>query len=122
MNVSPRERLDADQWVETKISEGKARAREVQADVESMIVRRPLGAVGIAFAVGYLARSLPLPRVAAAAVRLGLSFAPHALLALGAARAWHCLREEQEQGRLGSLPKVGGREASAPGVTVFPGG
>lgn len=119
MNVPRSERIDPDEWVEEKIAKGKARAREYQADVESLIIRRPLGAVGVAFAVGYLAKSLPLPRVAAAAVRLGLSFAPHALLALGAARAWHCLREEQQ---LGALPKLNERETSAPGVTVFPGG
>lgn len=117
MNI--RERIDPDEWVEEKIAQGKARAREYQGNVESLIVRRPLSAVGVAFAVGYLARSLPLPRVVAAAVRLGLSFAPHALLALGAARAWHCLREEE---KLGSLPNLSGRETSAPGVTVFPGG
>jgi hypothetical protein len=119
MSIPQRERIDPDEWVEEKISQGKARAREYRADVKSMIIRRPLGAVGVAFAVGYLARSLPLPRVAAAAVRLGLSFAPHALLALGAARAWHCLREEE---KLGSLPNLAGTESSAPGVTVFPGG
>lgn len=121
MSIPQRERIDPDEWVEEKIARGKARAREVQADVESAIIRRPLGAVGVAFAVGYLARSLPLPRIAAASVRLGLSFAPHALLALGTARAWHCLREERPR-QLGSLPKLSGREASAPGVTVFPGG
>ena len=109
-----------DEWVEEKIVQGKVRAREYRADVESAIIRHPLGAVAIGFGAGYLARNLPIARVVATAVRIGLSFAPHLLLGIGAARAWHCLRSESNG--LGSLPRLSrGTPPGAPGVTVFPG-
>lgn len=120
MSTSPSTNFHPDEWVEEKIVQGKARAREYRADVESSIIRHPLGAVAVAFGAGYLARSLPLGRVAATAVRIGFAFAPNLLLGLGAVRAWQYLREEPRA--LGALPRI--REAKpspTPGVTVFPG-
>lgn len=93
-----------DEWVEEKIIEGKARAQECREELENSIVRHPLGAVALGFGAGYLARSLPLPRVIATTVRIGLAFAPHVLLGLGAVRAWKFLREDAD--RVGPLPKL----------------
>ena len=120
MSTPQRAGFQADEWVEEKIAEGKVRARECRAELESTIVRNPLAAVAIGIGAGYLARSLPLARIAGGLVRVGLSFAPHLLLGIGAARAWHCLKNEGDP--IGALPRLPQRrEASAPGVTVFPG-
>ena len=120
MSSPERASFHPDEWVEEKIVQGKIRAREYRADIESAIIRHPLGAVAIGVGAGYLARSLPIARIAATAVRIGLSFAPHLLLGIGAARAWHCLRNESNG--LGPIPRLSpGNPASAPGVTVFPG-
>ncbi len=70
------------------MNSGKQRLQEARAEVESAVVKHPLGSLAAGFGVGYLARSLPLGRLVGGTLRAVVPFIPHALLAIGAARAW----------------------------------
>lgn len=74
---------------------GKQRFLEARNEIESAVAKNPLRSLAIGFGVGYLSRSLPLGRVISGSLRLVLPFVPHALLAIGAARAWELARKEQ---------------------------
>ncbi|WP_367874257.1 DUF2383 domain-containing protein [Luteolibacter sp. Populi] len=95
MNIPRAKDLHPDQWVEQKVTTGKQRLLEARDEIETAVVQNPLRSLAVGFGVGYLARSLPLGRVVGGAVRLVLPFVPHALLAIGAARAWEIARSER---------------------------
>ena len=88
--------LHPDQWVEQKVTTGKQRLLEARDEIETAVIQNPLRSLAIGFGVGYLARSLPLGRAVGGAVRMVLPFVPHALLAIGAARAWEMARNGRE--------------------------
>lgn len=77
------------------MSTGKQRFLEARNEIETAVVKNPLRSLAIGFGVGYLSRSLPLGRIVGGSLRLVLPFVPHALLAIGAARAWELARKEQ---------------------------
>jgi demethoxyubiquinone hydroxylase (CLK1/Coq7/Cat5 family) len=89
--------LHPDHWVEKQVATGKARLNDCRAELETVIVRKPIEAVAIAAAAGYLIRSLPLARVVSSSIRLTLPFVPHLLLAIGAARAWEFLQADPDR-------------------------
>ncbi len=95
MSNIPRPAFQPDEWVEEKVTHARQKARECQAGLESSITRHPLESVALAFGAGYLARSLPLAGTVSATLRAGLTFLPHVLLGLGAARAWQFLADSR---------------------------
>jgi demethoxyubiquinone hydroxylase (CLK1/Coq7/Cat5 family) len=101
--------LHPDVWVEEKVVSGKQRLLETRDEIESAVVRHPLRSVAIGFGIGYIARSLPLARAVGGVVRLVVPFIPHALLAVGAARAWEIMRSDRERERAsgGAMPFSG---------------
>ncbi len=95
MNIPRSNNLHPDQWVEQKLNTGKQRMLEARDEIEAAVVKNPLRSLAIGFGVGYLSRSLPLGRMVGGTLRMVLPFVPHALLAIGAARAWEIARKEQ---------------------------
>jgi demethoxyubiquinone hydroxylase (CLK1/Coq7/Cat5 family) len=95
VNIPRRNNLHPDQWVEQKMNTGKQRALEARDEIEAAVIKHPLRSLAIGFGVGYLSRSLPLGRIVGGSLRLVLPFVPHALLAIGAARAWEIARNER---------------------------
>ena len=89
--------LHPDVWVEDKVTTGKQRLLEARTEIETAVVKHPLRSVAIGFGIGYIARSLPLGRAAGGVLRLVLPFVPHALLAIGAARAWEIVRTDRDR-------------------------
>ena len=77
---------------------GKQRVLEARDEIEAAVHKHPLRSLAIGFGVGYLSRSLPLGRLLGGTVRVALPFVPHALLAIGAVRAWEIVRKNQDQG------------------------
>jgi demethoxyubiquinone hydroxylase (CLK1/Coq7/Cat5 family) len=86
--------IHPDEWVEEKVVTGKQRLLEARDEIQAAVLKHPLRSVAVGFGIGYIARSLPLGRAALGTVRLALPFLPHALLAVGAARAWEILRPD----------------------------
>ena len=119
MSIPQPASFQPDEWVEEKIVHAKQRTQECRAELEQSIMRHPLGSVALGFGAGYLAKSLPMARLASTTLRIALAFTPHILLALGAARAWQVLRSEDQT----SSPILAEPDAPdrGPSVASFPG-
>ena len=77
------------------MNSGKQRLQEARTEIESAVVKNPMRSLAIGFGVGYLARSLPIGRLIGGTLRAVVPFIPHALLAIGAARAWEIVRSDR---------------------------
>lgn len=90
--IDPKEQPE--KWLEEKAHEGSDKVRSCCDDLKQAAMENPLAAVGVAFGVGYVARSLPLFRTAIFGVRSSLSLLPYGLALVGAARAYELYREK----------------------------
>lgn len=90
--IDPKEQPE--KWLEEKAHEGSERVRSCCDDLKQAAIDNPLAAVGIAFGVGYVARSLPVFRTLAFGLRSSLQLLPYGLAIVGAARAYEALREK----------------------------
>jgi hypothetical protein len=81
-------------WLEDKLAAGSLELRRKRDELRAAIEARPLCAVAAGIGFGYLARTLPLVTITASLARLSLGFLPHALLVIGAKRAWDLLQPD----------------------------
>ncbi|WP_193212222.1 DUF2383 domain-containing protein [Luteolibacter marinus] len=99
MNTNPSTVIRPDQWVERKINAGKQQLEMARTKLESAIAEQPAATLAAAAGLGFAVRSLPVGRIAGAAVRLALPLLPPVLLGLGVAKAWGLLKQGGLPGR-----------------------
>ena len=88
-----------EKWIEEKAGEGAQKMRSHCEDLKTATKENPIQAIGIAFGVGYVARSLPLFRTAGVTLKGAMSLAPYVLAIIGAARAYEAIRDERAENR-----------------------
>lgn len=116
MNVEPIDpKRHPETWIEDQVARGGEHLQACHEQLKAEAADRPLRTLAAAFGAGYVARSLPLFRIAGVAVRGSLHLLPYALLIVGGARAYEFIRTQRvaSQTAAGAEPMVAPSEPAS---------